>query len=226
MSGTEKFLEMRIGEVPFVAFDTETSLFSRPGESAFYDIVEIGCIAFRLSGQIDSFHSLVKPHYPFNRVSCRAMHITEARLESAPNFTEIANSIENILSGKVIVGQNTQFDIRAVRQATDLYGNKGKIGSDIQASLISKLNSMALDTKDIFSGLFPKEKQKSLDVIAQKIGVNSQRTKHSALEDAVLTLNIFKKLVEMAQEKNVSTLANLFELQGGNWGKAKQVSFF
>jgi len=223
----KEILDLRLEEVPFVVFDTETSLMTYPGQTAFYDMVEIGCVAFNLEGkEIDSFHSLVKPYYPFNRASCKAMHITEAGLETAPTFPEIASFVTSLLANRVIVGQNTQFDIRTVKQAVDIYNNLGQIVPEICSQLIAALEMEYLDTKKIFSYLFPEKKQKSLDAIALILGINPERTKHSALEDARLTLKVFKKMVDLTKSKNVITLGHLFDFQEGKYGESKQISLF
>lgn len=224
---SKEILDLPLEDVPFVVFDTETSLMTHPGQPAFYDMVEIGCVAFNLKGQeIDSFRSLVKPYYPFNRASCKATHITEAGLETAPTFPEIASSVTALLTNRVIIGQNTQFDIRTVKQAVNLYDNLGQIAPEISSQLASALEMEYLDTKKIFSHLFPEEKQRSLDVIALKVEVDPERTKHSALEDAHLTLEVFRKLVELTKSKNVATLGHLFDFQEGEHGKSKQISLF
>lgn len=224
---SKEILDLPLEDVPFVVFDTETSLMTLPGQPAFYDMVEIGGIVFNLRGQeLDSFRSLVKPYYPFSRGSCKAMHITEAGLEIAPTFPEIANSVAALLANRVIVGQNTQFDIRTVKQAVDLYGNLGQIAPDSHSQLTSSLEMECLDIKKVFSHLFPSEKQRSLDLIALKVGVDPERTKHSALEDARLTLDVFRKLVELTKSKNVATLGHLFDFQEGEHGKSKQISLF
>jgi DNA polymerase III epsilon subunit family exonuclease len=220
-------LKLPLDDISFIVFDTETSLVTYPGQPAFYDVVEIGCAAFNLKvGKIDSFCSLVKPYYPFNRVSCKAMHITEDLLADSPRFPEIVVSLGRLFANRVVVGQNTQFDVRTVRQALDLYSNLGQITKDIELQLASVLEWEYLDTKRIFSQLFPSEKQKSLDAIAVKLGVDNKRTKHSALEDACLTLEVFRKLVDLARCKNIVTLGHLFNFQAGEHGKPKQISFF
>jgi len=224
---SKEFLDLLLEDVSFIVFDTETSLRTSPGQPAFYDMVEIGCVVFNLKGQeIDSFRSLVKPYYPFNRVSCKAMHITEVALKTAPRFPEIVNSVAMLFANRVVVGQNTQFDVRTVKQAVELYGNLGQIKSEVHFQLTSTLESEYFDTKKIFFHLFPSEKQQSLDAIALKIGVNPKRTKHSALEDAYLTLDVFRKLAELTRPKNVITLRHLFDFQEGRHGKSEQISFF
>lgn len=223
---SKELLERSLEEVSFVVFDTETSLKSRSGQPAFYDMVEIGGIFFNLKGQgIDSFHSFVKPYYPFNRASCKAMHITEEVLATAPIFPEVIDSIANLFTNRVVVGQNTQFDVRTIKHALELYGTMGQINSGLQTQLLSTLELPFLDTKKIFAQLFLSEKQKSLDTIALKVGISPERTKHSALEDARLTMEVFKRLIELLRPKNVVTLGHLFDFQEGQHGKAKQTSF-
>jgi DNA polymerase III epsilon subunit-like protein len=223
----KELLDSPLEYVTFIVFDTETSLMTYPGQPAFFDMVEIGGIVFNLKGEeIDLFHSLVKPYYPFNRVSCKAIHIAETALSTAPKFPEIVDSLAVLFTDKVIVGQNTQFDIRTVKQAIELYGNLGQIKSETCSQFNSILEEEFFDTKRLFSQLFPSEKEKSLDAIALKIGVNPDRTKHSGFEDACLTRDVFRKLVELTKSKNVITLGQLFNFQEGQHGKSGQISFF
>jgi len=58
------------------------------------------------------------------------------------------------------------------------------------------------------------------------LGINPERTKHSALEDARLTLKVFKKMVDLTKSKNVITLGHLFDFQEGKYGESKQISLF
>ncbi len=223
---SKELLDLPLEDVAFIVFDTETSLMTSPGQPAFFDMVEIGCVVFNLEGEeIDSFHSLVKPRYPFNRLSCKAMHITEVALKTAPKFPEIVDSLAPLFEDKVIVGQNTQFDVRTVKQAVELYGSLGQIKSEVRSQFNFILKLEYLDTKKIFSQLFPSEK-KSLDAIALKIGVNPERVKHSAFGDACLTLAVFRKLTALAKSENVVTLGHLFNFQEGKHGKGEQISFF
>ena len=224
---SKELLDLPLEDVAFIVFDTETSLMTYSGQPAFFDMVEIGCVVFKLKGEeTNSFHSLVKPYYPFNRISCKAMHITEVGLKTAPKFPEIVNSLSTLFVDKVVVGQNTQFDIRTVKQAVELYGNLGQIKSEVCSQLNSTLELGYIDTKKIFSKLFPSEKERSLDAIALKIGVNPKRTKHSAFGDACLTLAVFRKLAKLAKSENVVTLGHLFNFQEGKHGKSEQISFF
>jgi len=224
---SKELLDLPLEDVTFIVFDTETSLMTYPGQPAFFDMVEIGCVIFHLKGkEVNSFHSLVKPYYPFNRISCKAMHITEVALKTAPKFPEIAESLAILFADKVVVGQNTQFDVRTVKQAVGLYGNRGLIKDEVCSQLNFTLELEYFDTKKIFSQLFPAEKKRSLDAIALKIGINPKRTKHSALEDAYLTLDVFKKLVELTKPKNVIKLRHLFDFQEGQHKESEQISFF
>ena len=154
------------------------------------------------------------------------MHITEVALNNPPRFPEIEDSVAMLFTNRVIVGQNTQFDVRTVKQAVELYGNLGQIKSEVCSQLTSTLELEYFDTKKIFFHLFPSEKQQSLDAIALKVGVNPKRTKHFALEDACLTLDVFRKLAELTRPKKVITLGHLFDFQEGRHGKSEQISFF
>lgn len=222
-----ELLDTPLENAVFAVFDTETSLGSKKGEPGFFDLVEIGVLVFSSLGEVlDKYHSFVKPFFPFNRASCKAMHITEIVLANAPLFPDIAPDIGRVFKGRMVVGQNTQFDVRAVRHAIDIYSKAGSLDEKLIQRLSLSLERPHLDTKLIFSQVFPSEQKRSLDAISRKLGIDPSRTLHSAIEDASLTMEVFRKLLALTQERNTLTLRDLIDFQEGNFGKPKQEPLF
>lgn len=221
-------LDRKISETSFVVFDTETSLVPSSNKSspAHYDMVEIACAATIGKGRVESFESLVKPYYSFNAPSCRAKHITDKVLASAPRFPQIANKLIELFKQRIVVGQNTQFDIRVLRMATEKYANAGQISSAQVSELTHIVERPYFDTRKLFIKLYPDQQESSLDYMMSFFGITvSSRQKHLAGEDALLTLQVFQKITEKLQtEKGLETVGNLFDFQNGTFGVPNQLS--
>lgn len=93
---------------PFVVLDTETTGL-RPGK-----IVDIA-IVDGLTHDI-LFDSLVNPQKPISAEASAVHHITDSMVSDAPTFADIRHDVERILSGKLCVIYNVDFD-RAFLQA-------------------------------------------------------------------------------------------------------------
>lgn len=103
-----------------VFFDLETTIPTRPGES--YAILEFGSILVcpEKLDELESYETLVKPH-DVNLItasSIRANGITPGDVDSAPSFSEIADTVYNILHGRLWAGHNIlRFDCVRLREA-------------------------------------------------------------------------------------------------------------
>jgi DNA polymerase III epsilon subunit-like protein len=220
-----------LGQAPFVVIDTETSLASirTPDGTAFYDIVEVACISASLDKmETEQFRSLVKPYYGFNAPSCKAPHISEAALASAPTFPHVADRMLAFLRGRLLLGQNTHFDVRAVRAAAERYALDGLLRSTQYAELDDITSQPFLDTRKLFRLLYPAQKHSSLASIAGYYGVeDSSCERHAALEDARLTLLVFRRIAAILQtERRIVTVGDLFDYQNGTFGIPDQTSLF
>ncbi|MDJ0841334.1 MAG: 3'-5' exonuclease [Acidobacteriota bacterium] len=97
----------KIFESSFAILDVETTGL-RPGEDR---VVEVGVVHLNPTGEVvPAFNSLVKPNRPMAGTEIHG--ITNEDIKDAPTFEEIARSLVEAISGRVIVGHNVYFDMR------------------------------------------------------------------------------------------------------------------
>lgn len=171
---------------PFCTLDTETSGLSPDT----HEIVEIAIVDD--TGTL--YHSLVKPQFP-DRMSPEAARVSgynEKDWCDAPFFEEIADELNRVLKGKLIVGQNVKFDLDFL-QSEMRRANKYKRGCIDRRSIdtitlaIEHLQPLGLrranlDEVCFFLGLTPLLKR------------SDPNGRHSALNDAIATHAVFRKL--------------------------------
>lgn len=79
-------------------------------------IVEIALVTFTLDEKLDSFESLVNPHYPISEEAGKVHRITEEMVQGKPSMGELFPKIHSLLCDKIIVGHYISFDINLLRE--------------------------------------------------------------------------------------------------------------
>ncbi len=94
--------------------DTETT-----GLDGDDQVIEIAVID--AEGEL-LFHSLVKPTIEVSEGAARVHGITEAELEAAPTWPAIYKDVRQLIRNRMVVGHNTSFDDRMLRQTCEAHG--------------------------------------------------------------------------------------------------------
>ncbi|MCE2055431.1 hypothetical protein HAX54_042563 [Datura stramonium] len=106
---------------PIVFFDVETT-FPKPGQGRV--LLEFGSISVcpRRLIELDSYSTLIRPDDPlfWDTFSDLSKGITREALTSAPFFSQVADTIHQILHGKIWAGHNIEeYDYAIIREAFD-----------------------------------------------------------------------------------------------------------
>ncbi|XP_065877750.1 protein NEN1-like [Euphorbia lathyris] len=171
------------GEKPEIAFfDVETTVPTRPGQG--FALLEFGSILVcpRRLEELRSYSTLVRPSNPtlISALSVRCNGITPDSVESAPSFAEIADTVYDILNGRIWAGHNIlRFDCPRIKEAFADIGHpppepKGII--DSLALLTQKFGRRAGDMK--------------MASLATYFGLGKQ--KHRSLDDVRMNLEVLK----------------------------------
>lgn len=101
-------------------FDVETTVPTRPGQG--YAILEFGAILIcpQKLEEIRSYSTLVRPSNPklISSLSVRCNGIIPEAVVSAPSFADIADTVYDILHGRIWAGHNiVRFDCARIREA-------------------------------------------------------------------------------------------------------------
>ncbi|XP_044486619.1 protein NEN1-like [Mangifera indica] len=163
-------------------FDVETTVPTRPGQG--FAILEFGAILVcpRKLEELHSYSTLVRPADPslISSISVRCNGITPDAVVSAPSFAEIADTVYDILHGRIWAGHNiVRFDCARIREAFAEVGRaapepKGTI--DSLALLTQRFGRRAGDMK--------------MATLATYFGLGQQ--KHRSLDDVRMNLEVLK----------------------------------
>lgn len=188
-------------ELIYTAFDTETTgLAPDQGD----EIIAIGAIRV-VQGRILSrevFESLVYSKQPIGVESRRVHGFTPAMLADAPRADDVLPQFARFCEDTVLLAHNAAFDLRFLeRQATPL-------GLTFEHPVLDTLLLSAL--------LFPDGESHQLEAIAERTGV-SVVGRHTALGDAIVTAEIFVRLIPMLEARGIETLGDAVDASKKTW---------
>ncbi|KAJ0106531.1 hypothetical protein Patl1_19552 [Pistacia atlantica] len=195
-------------------FDLETT-FSTPGQS--HTILEFGAILIcpKKLTELNHYSTLVRPTDPslISSFSARRNGITPDAIDSAPTFAEIADTVFDILHGRIWAGHNIEkFDCEIIKEAFAEVGQappEPKETIDTWALLTQRFGRRAgdmkcfgnpmlqlhLPRKDFLGWLLPKKCFHQHNIIAMatlaKYFELGQQT-HRSLDDVRMNLEVLK----------------------------------
>lgn len=144
---------------------------------------------------------LINPGIVIPKRSIAVHGITDAMVSGAPDFTERWPAIEASLEDLVVVGHNIGFD------ATVLVHEAERIGSSWRPPSI-------IDTLLLAAALDPARKDLSLDGLADEFGIVIEG-RHTALGDALVTAELYVRLVDALVARGVTTLGEAVAFGSG-----------
>ncbi len=188
-------LKSPLEELTYTAFDTETTgLEPSRGDR----IVAIGAVRIERGRILREafFHTLVNPERPIPPQATKIHGITEEMVKDKPPLREVLPKFLTFCRDTVLVAHNAAFDLKFL---------------EIEAQKLGlKIDFPVVDTLFISYGLFEEFEDHNLDTIAKRLGIPVAGL-HSALGDALLTAEIFLKLLPHLKRKGIRTLEDLFD---------------
>jgi DNA polymerase III subunit epsilon len=193
--GTLPLGDRALTEIPFTAFDTETTGL-RPSEGD--EIVSIGAVRI-VNGRVlreETFDHIVDPGRPIPRESTEVHGIDDAMVRGHRDIASILPAFSRFAQDTVLVGHNAAFDMRFFQIK--------------EAPTGVKLRMPVLDTILLSSVVHPRQDDHSIEGIARRVGVNIVG-RHTALGDAIVTGELFLKLIPLLADRGVRTLGEAVE---------------
>jgi DNA polymerase-3 subunit epsilon len=171
-------------------FDTETTGLD---PSAGDEIIQIGATRI-VNGKLlrhESFEQLIDPKRSVPETSIAIHGIRPEMLAGRPTIAEVLPAFHAFAKDTVLVAHNAAFDLRFLQL------------KEAQAGV--RFDQPVLDTLLLSAMLHPGQESHALEAIAARLGVDATG-RHAALRDAIVTAEVFLKLVPMLADAGIGTL--------------------
>lgn len=178
--------------LPAVSLDTETT-----GLDVRRDrLLSVGAV--HLHGPrlfpAEVFDRLVNPDQRIPPGSTAIHSITDSMVAEAPAYAATAADLIRFCGDRVWVGHNIGFDAAILRREAKLAG-------------IAWHEPVILDTLRLYAALYPRAPDVELDAVAGALGVDVIG-RHTALGDALVTAEVYRRLLPLLAEAGVRTLGD------------------
>lgn len=182
--------ERRLAELAYTVFDTETTGLDPAGGD---EIIQIGA-ARLLNGKLlrsECFEQLVNPGRPIPRATIPIHGITPDMVAAQPRIDQVLRTFHAYAQDTVLVAHNAAFDMRFLQLKEKASG--------------VRFEQPVLDTLLLSALVHPQQQSHRLEDIAERFGVPVVG-RHTALGDALVTAEIFLKLIPLLADRGIHTL--------------------
>ncbi len=171
----KKLLNTSLDEINFVVVDLETTGFCSQKDC----IIEVAAVRIKNNKIKDHYQSLIyTDHIPYH--ATRVHGIDTQMVENAPSLNTVRNDFREFTQGYVLVGHNIKsFDMPFLCNELDV-----------------EENAFCVDTLKLSRLLFASERTHKLAVVAQRLGIKSDRY-HRALDDTLVTAHVFLQFLKI-----------------------------
>ncbi len=179
-----------------VAIDIETT-----GLDSVRDaIIEIAAVRFH-GDQVDAtFDTLINPGRSIPPEITRLTGIRTDDVRFSPRLAEVSAEFESFVGDAVVIGHNVRFDLGFLNQRSILQ------------------NVPSMDTYDMAAVLLPGAGRYNLGALAELLQIPLRAT-HRALDDALVTHQVFARLYQQLLTLPLDLLAEIVRLgEGVEWG--------
>ncbi|HEY0857934.1 MAG TPA: exonuclease domain-containing protein [Albitalea sp.] len=189
---TPELDERLLTDLTYTVFDTETTGLS-PSEGD--EIISIGAVRI-VNGRLlkqECFDRLVLPRRAVRRESQKIHGISMQMLVNQPPIAEVLPAFQRFAEDTVLVAHNAAFDMRFLQLA--------------QAQAGVEFIQPVLDTLMLSALVHPghADEEHRLELIAARLGIPIIG-RHTALGDAIVTGEVFLKLIPLLAERGIRTL--------------------
>ncbi len=179
-----------LSELTFTVFDTETTGLN-PSQGD--EIIQIGATRI-VNGKLlrsESFEQLVDPQRPLAPESAKIHGITSEMLRGQPTIDKVLPAFHAFSADTVLIAHNAAFDMRFLQLKEEETG--------------LRFDHPVLDTLLLSAVIHPNQESHRLEAIAERLGLTIVG-RHTALGDAIVTAEVFLKLVPLLADKGIRTL--------------------
>jgi DNA polymerase-3 subunit epsilon len=192
---TPELDKMPLLALNYTVFDTETTGLN-PSEGD--EIVSVGAVRI-VNGRLlehETFEQLVDPRRAMSPEASRITGIDSAMLENQPTIDRVLPAFGQFCEDTVLVAHNAAFDMRFLRLKEEATG--------------VRFAQPVLDTLLLSAVIHPDLESHRLEAIAERMGINPMG-RHTALGDAIMTGEVFLRMVPLLAEQGIRTLGQARE---------------
>jgi len=161
-------------------------------------ICEVGVFKVKQRKIADKFHSLINPRKSMPPGAYQVHKISDQDLKYAPTFEKVADKLVNFLSDCVLCAYNVGFDLAFIDQSL-----KQMNRSPLNLPAVDIL-AMARDALDL--------PRYNLETVAKSLDIDCGRNLHRALDDALVTYQVFLKIVDIFKDRKIENLQDYISL--------------
>jgi len=184
-----------LSALSYTVFDTETTGL-QPSQGD--EIVSIGAVRV-VNGRLlehEVFEQLIDPGRGMSPEASRVTGIETSMLRNQPAIDKVLPAFGQFCEDTVLVAHNAAFDMRFLRLKEEATG--------------VRFTQPVLDTLLLSAVLQPDADAHRLEAIAERMGVNPIG-RHTALGDAIMTGEVFLRMIPLLAERGIRTLGEARE---------------
>ena len=179
-----------LSELTYTVFDTETTGLNPAGGDAIIQLGAARIVNGKLLRQ-ECFEQLVNPGLPIPAASIPIHGISEDMVVDKPRIGEVLPVFHAFAQDTVLVAHNAAFDMRFLQLQEEATG--------------IAFHQPVLDTLLLSAVVHPHQDSHRLEAIAERFNV-TVLGRHTALGDALVTAEIWLRLIPLLKEQGIHTL--------------------
>ncbi|MGT2934387.1 bifunctional DnaQ family exonuclease/ATP-dependent helicase [Streptococcus castoreus] len=157
-------------------------------------IIQVGIVIVEGKDIVDTYQTDINPHEPLSDHIKQLTGITDEQLAKAPDFSQVAKTIYDLISDCVFVAHNVTFDANLLAEALFFEGYD--------------LLTPRVDTVELAQIFYPSFEKYSLGHLSEQLDLDLADA-HTAIADAKATAVLFIKLLQKIESLPSDCLESL-----------------
>ena len=148
-------------------------------------IIQVGIVLIENGQIVKTYETDVNPHEKIDPHIRQLTGLTDKRLRKAPDFSQVAREIYELIEDAIFVAHNVKFDANLLAEALFWEG--------------FELVTPRVDTVELAQVFFPMFEKYNLGILCEQLDIPLKHA-HTAIADASATATLFLKIQEKIQK--------------------------